>query len=341
MDSNICNNLLGNDAEGSKSINFPVTEEASIDKLSKTFTRLLSYKVSQEVPQRYSVRLHIIDTLRNWSCINGDLGDLPIFYDSAQSCEFLTRLVKKYVTDATLDDCNDMNELLNAANVLQNLVVKDQSLLKCFSKVIEKITSLDQSEKSEKFLTQIIERSDELKLDQTVVETIYKSQKSLFIEKPLIQCFSVYCRTKRVELDKMNSLFEKIIDSPFLFQLVSLQLKDMFIETQYAQETRDFIANVLRFIEIHCEKYNKDTLDLYPLGLQYCVLLLRISPSLHTDMSKSQATQSLKEIFLKNHTNALILVSHFSEWLSEYLDFFEISKLSRQSQVDSCITIGD
>jgi hypothetical protein len=48
---------------------FPVTKYTVIDGLSKTLTKLLSYKISQEAYQRYSVRLQLIASLN------------PLFYN--------------------------------------------------------------------------------------------------------------------------------------------------------------------------------------------------------------------------------------------------------------------
>ena len=39
---------------------FPVTDRTMLATLTKSFTNLISYKVSQEAHQRYSVRLHVI-----------------------------------------------------------------------------------------------------------------------------------------------------------------------------------------------------------------------------------------------------------------------------------------
>lgn len=41
-------------------VEFPATRTVVIDGLSKRITQILSYKVSQEAYQRYSVRLHVI-----------------------------------------------------------------------------------------------------------------------------------------------------------------------------------------------------------------------------------------------------------------------------------------
>lgn len=76
MDANILNNIISSDITiklnsadepESEKVNedFPVTKKILIDGLSKTFTRLLSYKVSREAYQRYSVRLEVIVSLTN------------------------------------------------------------------------------------------------------------------------------------------------------------------------------------------------------------------------------------------------------------------------------------
>ena len=72
MDTNILKNIINNSTiptniESSnewQSVKgqeeFPAIRSILIDNLSKSFTRLLSYKVSKEAYQRYSVRLNII-----------------------------------------------------------------------------------------------------------------------------------------------------------------------------------------------------------------------------------------------------------------------------------------
>ena len=251
--------------------------------------------------------------------------NLSVFQDSEQAHHFLIQLLKKYLTQDVINSCDDIDDLMQLGEILLNLVTTNRSLIKYFSKVVERIVTLDQNEKSLKFLQYILHKSNDLKLTSSFVEEIYINQKSYFIEKPLTDCFIEYCsnQSNHVQFDKMNDLFEKMVDSPSLFLVIMKQLKEFFVTTKYAEVTQNFIQHILSKLQTYCNKYHKDTLDLYPGNLQSCVILLRIKPSHHTDKSKVHTVQLLKKIFLKDCEDALILISHFPEWLPEYLELFE------------------
>ncbi|XP_011494100.1 PREDICTED: uncharacterized protein LOC105359256 [Ceratosolen solmsi marchali] len=304
---------------------FPPIRYNVIHELSKILTKYLSYKVSQEAYQRYSVRLHLIDTLRDWSQIKGGIDDLRFFKDNQRSYNFLIRFLKKYLSEEIIGYCDDADGLVQLAEILFNALMQKRSLTKCFTRVMERIIKLDETEKSQKFLRYIISKSDEFKLDSALINNIYLNKKLQFIEKPLGDSFMAYCsdRNKEHLLSNMDSLFEYVIDSPQLFQTVSGKLKEFFIETKYSEVARDFIQCVLDKIEINCAKNKKDLLDLYPTHLQFCVILLRIKQHVHRENSRIQTVESLKEIFLNDHDDAITLVSHFPEWLPDYLAFFE------------------
>lgn len=264
--------------------------------------------------------------------MKGKVGKQPVLQDSERSNIILTRILKKYTTQDALTNCDSVDDLIQVAKSLLNSISTNKSLMKCFTRVIDRTIELEQTEKSERFLQKVIDASNDLKLDPSLIEKIYTSQKSRFIEKPLNDLFMIYCsdKGKFERYNEIDTLFEKIVDSPTLFRCVANQLKETFVMTQYSQEAQDFIKSILAKLEDECKKYNKDTLDLYPPNLQFCVLLLRIEPSYHTESSKNHVVQSLKEVFLRDYDDALILISQFPKWLPEYLMFFEKLELFTQ-----------
>ncbi|KAL7291359.1 hypothetical protein TKK_0014956 [Trichogramma kaykai] len=307
--------------------NFPVVKPNLNEKLSSTFTKLLSYKVSREAYQRYSVRLNVIDTLRDWTRIKGSVGKVLPHQELKKSSDLLLSIMKKYASEEVIESCDDVDNLVQMAEVLLNSTT-DRSSMRCFENVIKRIIDLEQTEKSQAFLKYIFHKSDNLKLSSILVESIYTTQKCWLIEKPFNDCFMSCCTDEKQnfeqKLREFDFLFEKISCDPSLFQLLSEQMRSMFVITKYAEKTQNFIKNVLKQIDLHCSKYSKDTLDLYPINLQFCVILLRIKPENHSSDSKSHTVNSLKQIFLKNHDDALVLVSHFPDWLPEYEKFFHI-----------------
>ncbi|XP_058796070.1 uncharacterized protein LOC131666959 [Phymastichus coffea] len=320
-------------------VDYPVLSVDMIERISDSYTRILLYKISKEAHQRYSVRLNAIESLRDFSRIKGNFGNLPIFGDSEKSYCLLLYILKKYMTEEVLKSCNNIDSLILAAELLQNCLTKSKLMINCFERVIERIIKLDQTNKSKRYLQELISKSDELKIDTSLVEKIYESQKSWLIYQPMTEYFNKFCSSKDKNQfgSDMVTLFEKIIDNPSLFELVILQLKDIFVETEYSQAAQDFIQEILKIIQAHCTKYHKDTLDLYPAHIQHCVILLRIKPTYHSEKTKNQTISSLKEIFLKSQSNALILVSHFPDWLPEYQKFFDIlDKLTQSKKSESC-----
>lgn len=264
------------------------------------------------------------ETLRDWSRLKGDIGNALVFNDSEKSHAFLVHLLKKYMKPEHLSMCSDIEHLIQVAEVLLNSIEKYRSLMKCFFKVVERIISLDQTERSEQFLIRVIDNSVDLRLELALVEKIFVSLRAQIIEKPLTDCFVAYCMDKHkneLQLNNMSMFFKKVIDSPLLFSLIGNYLRELFIETKFAKAAQDFIKRVLEKIQSQCDEYHKDILELYPANLQHCVILLRIKPTDHTKKSKSRAVQSLQEMFFNDYNDALMLVSHFPDWLPHYTDF--------------------
>lgn len=282
------------------------------------------------------------DTLRDWCHIKGDLGNLKIFQDSEHSYNFLIKLLKKHMTEETLSNCDNPDDLIQVAEILLNAKKNDEKFMEYFVRVVNRMITLNPSDKSENFLKYIISESENIKLDFSFIEKIYCNQKKAFIEKPLADCFFTYCsdQSKLEELNKLDPLLEKITNSATLFQIVSMQMKEFFLSTEYSKVSVDFIQNILKKIQLNCDKKNKNIFSLYPSNLQHCVILLRINPSDHSEKSRNHTVNSLKDIFLKDWSGTLILISHFPDWLIYYLKFFEVLDEMSQKSVE-IISIDD
>lgn len=89
-----------------------------------SLTKLLSYKVSKEAYQRYSVRLHIIDILRDWCRITTGLQQSRIFTSEKQTFRLIETLLEKHLTDDILKNCASDADLLPLASALMCLASK-------------------------------------------------------------------------------------------------------------------------------------------------------------------------------------------------------------------------
>lgn len=259
---------------------------------------------------------------------------IPVFHDNERCCNIFLSILKKYLT-ILLNNCDDVDVLVQMAIIFLHYLDKDELLMAYFCKVLKKMFTLNQTEKSKQFLIHIFHKGDDLRIDSVVLEEFYKSQKYTLIEKPFNDYFVIFCsnsiEARKEYFKKLNFLLSRIVDEPLLFQLMSYQLKNIFLNTNFNQTTNDFIQNILREIDQLCEERGKNSLYLYPEQLQFCVPLLRIQPIHHTESSKQQTVKSLERIFLQDNNDVLMLLSHFPDWLSEYEKFFEILDAPSQS----------
>lgn len=273
--------------------------------------------------------------------MKGELENIKIFQDSEQTYNFLINLLRKHLTEDTLSNCDNPDDLIQLAEILLNEKKQNESFTEYFSKVMERITSLNQSDNSKKFLEYIISKSKCFKLNFSLVEKIYSNQKNIFIEKPIADCFLTYCsnQTKLENFSNLDFLLENVSKSPTLFYIVSNQMKEIFYTTKYSKVSQNFIQKILKKIRSNCDKDNKDILNLYPPSLQHCVILLRINIRDHTEKLKNYTISSLRDIFLKDWTGTLILISQHPDWLPVYLKFFEIINEPSQKSVETVETI--
>ena len=250
------------------------------------------------------------------------------FTDREKSLKFVIQILEKHLTDDLLKKTKSVDSLLALYRVLILLLPKNACLLKQLHRILFRLAELNLTEGSEKLFISIIESKTKLKIETSLLEKIYSSHKKRFIEKPLIDAFILTCseiqnpdKGKQSLEEKLDKLFEIIVHSPLIFQLVSSFLKEILVAVNYSQVAVDFIHSVLHCTINHCKNCKKDIVDLYPTNLQSCVILLRISPNSHSKSSKNYTINMLKNIFLRCNEDALILVSHFPAWLEIFSSF--------------------
>ncbi|XP_015174725.1 PREDICTED: uncharacterized protein LOC107065498 [Polistes dominula] len=298
--------------------------------LSTSFSNLLYYKVSKEAYQRYSVRLHVIDTLRELLRITERFQSLHIFRDRENTSKFVENLMEKYLPDV-LDECVSTYTLTSLTGALMCLAKYNTRFVYYIEKIIAKLSYLESTNESEKLLCYALQQSAQLGLSLSTKERIYHSQRYKLIEEVLIEDFTSTCLNINTEVDKdcqeeikhsVNELLEFAALSPYIFQLICNFLKELFVHLEYAPMVLTFIQATLKRILAHCQNKDKDILDLYPKYLHSCIILLRIEPHYHTSNSKAYILEKITEIYESNKDDILILLSHFPEWLpfiSDYL----------------------
>ncbi|XP_033352376.1 uncharacterized protein LOC117234901 [Bombus vosnesenskii] len=295
-----------------------------LNALCLSLTKLLTYKVSKEAYQRYTVRLHVIEVLREWCKINDNLQNFEVLRDEKQSLTLLKSLLKKYLTDDTLDSCDSSDNLLSLISALICLASTD-SYYKCYvEKSILKLAELETCDESEYLLCYAVQENSNLDLKLSTIETIYKSQKCKLIEKPLLNNFISSC----IDLNKddniddleninlIDQLFRFATKSSCIFLLICAFLKELLVQLDHAPTVVNFIQSILKSIKKHCEKQNKDIVDLYPRNMQSLVILLQIEPTHHTDDSKNGTLRMLKDIYMEDEDTVITLLSHYPLWLT-------------------------
>lgn len=290
------------------------------DAVCVSLTKLLSYKVSKEAYQRYTVRLHVITALRDWCRINETLQNFRVFTDQKQTITFLQNLLEKYITDDVLDTCDSSNDLVSLTSALMCLT-STNSYYKChLEKLLLKLVELQPCDQSDYLLCYAVQKDSKLNLDLLTIESIFNSQRCKLIEQPLLNDFMSLCvDINRDDLDNSEStisldeLYEWASKSSCIFLLVCAFLKELFIQLGNAPAVINFTQSVLSHIRDCCE--NKDILDLYPKNLQSTVILLQIKPEYHTTDTKSSTLRILENIYFEDKHSAIILLLHFPQWL--------------------------
>ncbi|XP_076230923.1 uncharacterized protein LOC143177047 [Calliopsis andreniformis] len=291
--------------------------------LSLSLTNLLSYKVSKEIYQRYTVRLHVINVLRDWCRITDVFKNLRTFIDGKQTLTFANNLLEKYLTNDILDVCNSSDELLPLTSALICLASTNSSYKCHVERLLLKLSELESCKESERLLCYSVQKNSNLNLELSTVENIYDSQRCKLIEEPLLSYFmSIHTDiNKENDIDNSeivnltNQLFEFASKSRHIFLLTCAFLKELLVQLDYSPTVLHFIQSILKQIKEYCESQNRDILDLYPINLQSIVILLRIEPTYHTDDSKSATLRALQNIHSEDKDTIVVLLSHFPEWL--------------------------
>ncbi|KAF7413566.1 hypothetical protein HZH68_002055 [Vespula germanica] len=291
--------------------------------LSTSFSNLLCYKVSKEAYQRYSVRLHVIDTLRELCRITERFQSLRIFRDGETTLKFVENLMDKYLPDV-LNECASSYTLTSLTGALMCLAKYNTRFIYYIEKIITKLSYLDYTNESEKLLCYAIHENAHLGLSLSTIERIYSSQRYKLIEEVLLDNFMSTCLNINTEADKdgieithsINELLEFAVISPSIFQLICSFLKELFVHLEYAPMVLTFIQATLKRIIAYCENKDKDIIDLYPKYLHSCIILLRIEPHYHTFNSKAYVLERITEFYEENSDDILILLSHFPGWLA-------------------------
>ncbi|CAL7938728.1 unnamed protein product [Xylocopa violacea] len=292
--------------------------------LCTSLTKLLTYKVSKEAYQRYTVRFNVINVIREFCRINDAFENFKVLRDQEHTSIFLNNLLQKYLTDDILDCCDTSDNLSSLTSALMCLTSTNSYYKVYLEKVLVKLAELESSDESEYLLCSAIQKNSKLNLDLATIENIYHSQKCKLIEEPLLNDFMSSCTSLNKDdstdnskgFNLINQLFEFTSRSSYIFLLVCAFLKELMMELDHAPTVMNFIQSTLKRIKEYCKNQGKDMIDLYPRNLQSLVILLGIEPIYHTNDSKSSTLKLLKTIYDEDDENiAIMLLSHYPQWL--------------------------
>ncbi|KZC12170.1 hypothetical protein WN55_03251 [Dufourea novaeangliae] len=180
---------LENSEDYQKLINeekFLPTSSNIFNALCLSLTNLLSYKVSKEAYQRYTVRLNIIDVLRDWCRISEAFKKFPIFRDGKQTSTFLRSLLDKHLTNDFMYTCDSTENLLPLTSALMCLASTDSYYKYHVEKLLVKLTELESCDESERLLCYAVQKKSNLNLELSTVENIYDSQRLCAFLKELL-----------------------------------------------------------------------------------------------------------------------------------------------------------
>lgn len=291
--------------------------------LVTSFSNILYYKVSKEAYQRYSVRLQVIEILRELCCINENFQPMHIFKNEENTLRFVNNVINKHLLDI-LNDCTSTHVLTYLTGALMCLSKYNNCFLRYVKEIITRLSYLNPIDESEQLLCYVVHKSADLKLNLPTIERIYFAQRYKLIEEILLDYFTSTCLNINTEADmyaegsvhSINELLQLATISPFIFQLLCCFLKELYIHLEYAPMILTFIQNILKCIVNLCKDKDKDVLDLYPRYLHSCILLLRIKPHFHTSNSKAYLLKAITQHYKENGNDILILLSHFPIWLT-------------------------
>ncbi|XP_012534280.1 uncharacterized protein LOC105835493 isoform X3 [Monomorium pharaonis] len=303
-----------------------IQSDTILNTLCTSLSNLLCYKISKEAYQRYSVRLLIIDVLRNWCSMVNNFKHLKIFTYKENSLRFMSILLDKYLTNDILNKYYMKDTLISLIVSVMQLSIKNTILMRYVDRLFITFLQLEANDKVDRLLHNALCSSLHFKL--TTKEEMYALQKFKLIEEPLLNNFMCMFPNLKKENhvgdlnnEMLNKLLELSAKSAYIFQLMFNFLKELLVELQYASVVLDFIDLMLKRVSICCENHDKNILDLYPRKLHSCIILLKIKPKYHTMHTRKYTLQMMKQIYNKNKNVFLILMSHFLEWLEYFASY--------------------
>ncbi|XP_078047575.1 uncharacterized protein LOC144475488 [Augochlora pura] len=310
---------------------FLPTSSNIFNALCSSLTNLLSYKVSREAYQRYTVRLNVIDILRDCCRINEAFKNFNVFVDGKRTSTFLRNLLDKYVTDDFLETCDSTETLLPLSSALMSLSSIDSYYKYHTERLLLKLAELSYDEEQScdetgRLLRYAVQPRSNLNLKLSTIEKIHDIEKCKLIEQPLLNHFVASCTELKNDdnesdlktVDLLDQLFEFARDSSHIFLLVCAFMKELLLHLDRHPTVVSFVQSILQRVKESCETRGKDILDLYPRSLQSIVILLRIEPVHHTADSKNATLSTLRDIYSKDKDTAITLLSHFPQWLESF-----------------------
>lgn len=162
-----------------------------------------------------------------------------------------------------------------------------------------------------------------MQLDFSLFEKLYIFNVDKFIEEPLIDFFilnlnNIIEKKKLTESPEFKNLLNFISKSSKIFSIVSSILCRIFLHLDHSIAVILFTQYVLTKLKIILGEGEVNLIDLYPIKLRSCVILMRIESSYHTENSKSCLLQMLKNIYDENSTEGLMLLLHYPNWLDDF-----------------------
>ncbi|XP_043268889.1 uncharacterized protein [Venturia canescens] len=325
---------------------FPPLDRSIFTILTRCFTDLFSHKVSPEAHQRYSVRIQLIEVLRDWIRPCSLLNCSRTFYKGEKVLDFTERMLKIYLTSELLyQEDGNIQTLVDVAKALLCLIPRRKSLVSDFERILERICELEPTADSESLLIEILEGKDRPVLSSKMIENLYIAQRVKLIETPIVESLlenlkngsSLHLRSKCSR--SMVNVLKKCVDSPAIFHISCSILKQLFVCLKYSQRVLRYIKDYLETLDSLCQERHKNILDLYPLRAQALVILLRISPNYHSSCSRDHTIKSLMKTHEINPEETLILITHFPDWLTLFTNrltkYCEIEKSEIFGNADS------
>ncbi|KAK0081255.1 hypothetical protein PV325_012519 [Microctonus aethiopoides] len=303
----------------------PVIDQNTSAALSTSLTDLMTYKISPEAYQRYSVRINLIETLREWIQPPIGLTSHQAFSQSDNVLQLCQGMMKKYFLNADFADIVSSENFFIFGRELINLADRNPLYIPYVKSLIEKIMISNMPFDNHELVESLLNHTEKFQLEFSLIEKLYIFDCVKLIEEPLIDCFLGNSKNMNIESFITTNNFDKLMNyaakSPKIFQIISSILKTLYVHLEYSTLALDYVKFVLKKIIFNREDDKKYILDLYPMKLQPCVTLLNINPSYHTENSKELILQSLKNIYLEDTNQVLILLMHFPEWLHPLLNY--------------------